>query len=139
MNMRYEIVKKAREYIGTRFRHQGRKKGGSVDCVGLLACVAQELGISDYDRKVYSSQPTEGLLVSELKNICEEIPIEEAGPGDVLVFWISRKTKRTQHAGIMTDKGMIHAYQKVRKVVEHGLDDKWKSRLCTAFRFPGVV
>jgi hypothetical protein len=33
---------------------------------------------------------------------------------------------------------MIHAYANVRKVVEHRLDDIWRSRIAGVYTYPGV-
>ena len=138
MVTRAEIVAEGRTYIGTRFIHQGRKKQCGVDCIGLLTGIAQAFELTHHDRKSYDKYPTESILLPELEKTLEEIPIEEAQPGDILVFWISKRTKIPQHLGLMTDIGMIHTYQNLGKVVEHGLDIRWTRRLCHAFRFPGV-
>lgn len=134
-----QIVKEARTYIDTPFHHQGRLKGIGIDCVGLLTCVASALGITDYDNTSYSRDPDGVTLMQELQKIADEIDMQNAGVGDILVFWISSKSKKPQHLAIKTEKGMIHTYAHIKKVVEHSLGSMWTKRLVAAFRLKGVA
>lgn len=134
---REQIVAKAREYLGTPFHHQGRVKKAGIDCIGLLVGVAKELGVFHYDRTDYPRLPDGKSLMAELRKVLDEIKIEEARPGDVLVFWFSRSTRHPQHVGIKTDLGVIHTYEKCRRVVE-GPAGKWTKNITHAFRFRGV-
>lgn len=138
MVTREDIVTEARKYIGTPFHHQGRLIGVGIDCVGLLTCVMRSLGLSEYDNTSYAREPSNGLLTKELQAHLDEIPLEDVREGDVLVFWFGRKKRNPQHVGIRTDRGMLHTYADVKKVVEHGLTAKWTRRLCGAYRFRGV-
>lgn len=133
--MRRKIVEKAREYLGTPFHHQGRLKGIGIDCIGLLSCVAHELGIFTKDHTNYSRHPDGESLINELSKHLDEIPPSKMNIGDIIVFTISKRTKYPQHIGFVTDYGMIHTYQGSGKVVEHVLDDKWKRRICACFKF----
>ena len=149
MTTREEIVAQARTWIGTKFVHQGRSKqtgsnAGGVDCIGLAVGVVRELGIKDKDGQLlhlhdytnYSSLPSAKLLMGSLHKVLTEIPIEEAVPGDVLVF---RFKKEPQHIAILSelDKGVmrvIHSYRGPEKVTEQIINDQWKSRITSAFR-----
>jgi len=64
----------------------------------------------------------------------ERISINEVKPGDV---YLMKFDKEPQHLAIVSHYGIIHAYAEVKKVVEHGLDDVWKSRIVAAFRYKG--
>ena len=138
MGIREQIVEKARTYLGTPFHHQGRVKGIGIDCVGLVVEVSKELGLFGYDTIAYSRYPDGKTLMRELKEHLIEIPVGGAKLGDVLVFWISPKTKNLQHIGFKTDIGVIHTHEHVGKVVEHRLGSAWTKRLVHAFRLPGV-
>ena len=133
--MRKAIVEKAREYLGTPFHHQGRLKDIGIDCIGLLAGVAHELNIFKHDNTAYSRHPDGKSLMLELEKYLDEIPKSEMQMGDILVFYISTRTKYPTHIGFKTDYGMIHTYQGSGKVVEHAFDDKWKKRLWACFKF----
>lgn len=129
-----KIVKKAREYIGTPFQHQGRLKGVGVDCVGLVVCVAKELKLSDYDFLEYSRIPTGNMLEALLVTHLDKIPKSEARSGDI---YLLRIDKEPQHLAIVSDKGIIHAYSGSGGVVEHSVNEKWHKRIIAAFRFRG--
>jgi cell wall-associated NlpC family hydrolase len=130
---RQDIVAAARGYLGVRWHHQGRSKAG-VDCLGLVVVVAHELGLSTADSTDYGRLPDGMRLRNELARHLEFVrgPGE---PGDVLLF---RFERRPMHVGIVSDIGLIHAFANLRKVVEHRLDDAWRARVVSAFRFPGV-
>ncbi len=130
------VEEKAREYIDTRWHHQGRVKGVGVDCIGLVICVAHELGLSDHVAGGYGRQPNGGRLRTELTEHLSEVPIESMQAGDVVLM---RFKDEPQHVAIISDMGgrvgMIHAHAAQRKVVEHGLDSLWRSRIVAVYRF----
>jgi len=110
----------------------------AVDCAGLLICVAHDLGLSDYDVDGYPRVP-DGVSMQAILG-AEMIPIDvdDAGPGDVLLFGFYR---HAQHLGIITRKDpayIIHAHQPNEKVIEHRLDSVWRKRVRGAYRFRGV-
>ncbi len=133
---RINIVEKAREYVNTKFRHQGRIKGVGIDCAGLIVCVGKELGITEYDNREYGRLPNANRMENILKENLIEIQIHEALPGDVLFFAFDAEP---QHVGILSENNyVIHSYAAVKKCVEHRIDDVWKDRIRAAYRYPGV-
>ncbi|GER07176.1 hypothetical protein GCM10007972_18040 [Iodidimonas muriae] len=128
-----EIVTAARRWLGTPFHHQGRVRGVGVDCAGLVIGVARELDLMCIDVTGYGHRPDDTEMERLVRAHLTEIPLAEAGLGDVLLLLIDG---RPQHLAIRTDIGMIHAYAPARKVVEHRIDDSWASRIVAAFRFP---
>lgn len=131
--MKDRIVAIAREYDQTPYIHQGRVKGVGIDCIGLVICVCKELGLIDFDYFDYDRTPDSSQLMELLEKHCT--PTIDPEPGDILVFRIKREP---QHVGIMTDLGIIHAYQGAGKVVEHSLDDWWLKRNVAAFVLPSA-
>ncbi len=147
--MREEIVKEARSWLGTKFRHQGRKKKtetdvGGADCIGLVIGVCHELKIcsnsfenceiSSFDKNSYARIPQDSELEQELcKHLRQKDEIEI---GDVLLM---KFDKLPQHVGIVgnyDDAGnlsLIHAEMASKKVVEHLLDSVWRSRIIGVF------
>lgn len=139
MTTRADVVAKAREYLDTPYRHQGRRKGtgrgAGVDCLGLLVCVGHELGFVplEFDERRYSHQPDSSTLRAGLAERLESIPVADARPGDILLLSFAGDPT---HVAIATDIGMLHSYGIARRVVEHGIDDTWRSRIREAFRIP---
>lgn len=127
-----KIVLKAREYLGTPFRHQGRLKGVGVDCAGLVVCVAHELKLSDFDFRAYGPMPNASKLQMILNEQMDKIDYSDATVGDV---YLMKFDKEPQHLAIITDIGLIHSYADAGSVVEHRIDDYWRSRIVGAYRF----
>lgn len=124
------IVDTARSYLGVPFVHQGRSRRG-VDCVGLLVCVAQDLGIPVSDDLAYGLNPDPVHLRAKLSENLTPIAMTEVLPGDV---YLMRFDKDATHVAIVTDRGIIHALSTVKGVVEHRLDATWRARIRAAWR-----
>ncbi len=141
------IVASARSWLGTRFHHQGRLKKngahkGGVDCLGLLMGVADELNIrlangmpmTSLDRTDYTHSPDTEALKKKLSETLYPIPVTGILAGNILLLFVDRSP---QHLAIVTDYrdglGIIHAYAPARAVVEHSMDDKWKSSIACAY------
>jgi len=134
-----DIVNAARSYLGVKFRHQGRTRAG-IDCVGLLVCVARDLGASDYDATGYNRR-AQGLgFLHHFQNNLDQISTQDAKPGDVLVFV---ESIFPCHTGIMSARHdlphLIHAHAPRGVVLEEPFGDEWRSKLRYAFRFPDLT
>lgn len=143
----HEILKEAREWIGTKFHHQARKKGISCDCVGLLIGVCKKLGINtrngmpidSLDRLDYSPMSHANDLEKTLTDNFYKLSINSIASGDLGLFNIAGYN---QHIGFFADMRyststlhtIIHADQVKGEVCEHVLDSKWRRRLVSAFR-----
>lgn len=127
-----DIIAKAREYVGTPFHHQGRQKGVGIDCIGLLVCVANDLGIKVIDRDGYGTMPYKGLLEQGLKENCERITIPVPG----CIVLIKFPNAHPSHVGIYTGENIIHCWSQPGKCVEHIYSDKWKRLTVGYYRWP---
>lgn len=139
-----DIVAQARTWRRTPFHHQARLKGKGCDCLGLIVGVVAELGLKDrngvplatYDEVTYSMSPDGAYLTQKLTSLLDEVPKEKAQAGDLALFKVG---DNPQHLAILSDYegtlGMIHCYLLTRGVVEHRLDDDWKSRLDKVYRW----
>lgn len=130
---RQSIVDTARSYIGTRFLHQGRMRGGGVDCAGLLMCVAYDLRLRDVQISGYGRQPNEDEFRAALREHLVPIGYTDILPGDVLTFAVPIE----QHIAIVSRINpiwIIHAYEKVGRVVDQELDATWLRRLRGCYR-----
>lgn len=133
MVTRQDVVDAAREFMGTRWHHQGRNRAG-IDCIGLVIAVAHQLGLSDYDTTGYGRIPDGRVLCKLLDQHMQRT--DNSNLGDVLLM---RFEKNPQHVAIVTDIGIIHAYANARRVVEHRLDAVWAARVVGSYRFKGIA
>lgn len=132
---RAKIIEEARSWIGTPFKHQGRLKGLAVDCAGLVIGIAHALQLSEFDYTAYSHQP-DGITLKRLLNQqLKPIFLSAAQSGDVLLM---RFEAAPQHLAILSEEAIIHAYAQVRCCAEHRLDEVWRSRIVSAYAYPGV-
>lgn len=140
---RDEIVRLARGWTGTPYRHQASLRGVGADCLGLVRGVWREaLGAEPEALPPYAPHwaeagATEALAQAARRHLTE---IEPAAfqPGDVLLFrW--RQHLPARHAGIAVSRSrMVHA-QDHAAVAEIALSGWWRRHLSHAFRFPGVA
>jgi cell wall-associated NlpC family hydrolase len=149
MITRDQVVKAARSYVGTPFSHQGRVCGKGVDCVGVVICVAVDLGIKDtngvpfqlHDYPDYSSQPLGSFVHDEARTRLIEKSVADIKAGDVVTMKVPYTPS---HAGIIAERDgvlyLIHALNTGKKprVVEHIIDKVWRSHITGAFTYPGV-
>ena len=132
------IISQARKYVGTPFHHQGRSKRG-LDCVGLIARVAKDLGLSEYDFLQYDRIPNPLLFMSILRSCpdWDRVPLQEMREGDVLIFKLS--SYPCHLAFLATEGRIIHALSLRGRVCEHRLSSDWRRKIRDCFRFKGVV
>lgn len=142
---RQRIVEIARQWIGVKYRHQGRTRENGVDCIGLIIVVGEELGCNTKGiPSKYSKNPNGNLLLDNAKNYLKPTAkkFEDMQIGDVAVLWgYTRHTP--QHFAVVGEWGgrltMIHALSKNHEVVEHGWDRFWQQRLEMVYEFPDTV
>lgn len=132
------LVYHARACVGVRFRHRGRDPRTGLDCAGLLIHAIKAIGLQPHDLRTYGREPfKDGLADAVLRNLGEPLPEgEPLLPGDIVLMRFSREP---HHLGILGDYvhgglSLIHAYGGVERVVEHRLDDIWRSRVCSTYR-----
>ncbi|WP_420411270.1 peptidase P60 [Roseibium sp.] len=141
--VRAAVLTEARTWIGTPYRHQASCKRGGCDCLGLLRGIWHTLyGSEPQDLPSYSADWAETggaeTLIEAGRTWLQEITLEVARPGDVLVFrW--RDGVPAKHVGILsksltTSPAIIHAYERVG-VIESPLVPTWGRRIAAVFSF----
>jgi cell wall-associated NlpC family hydrolase len=130
-----DVVKYARECIGTPFRHQGRVVGVALDCAGVIIYCAQQLNIPHADMQGYPRLPFKNTLREFLdsQERLLEVPIAEMQAGDVILMRIKAAP---QHLGVYAGNNyMIHAFDDVGRTVEQRIDDSWLKKITAVYRF----
>ncbi len=136
----HPIVKLARTWIGTPYRHQASLKHAGCDCLGLIRGVWREhFGEEPEVAPAYSPDWAEAGLAEALADAARrhmtEVSQRELKAGDVLLFrW--KPHVPAKHAGIATSrKSMVHAHDGAC-VSEVALSPWWLKRVAFVFRFP---
>ncbi len=142
MTTKEDIVRLARETLGTPYQHQQRVNGLAMDCAGVPVYVGVKLGMDFEDVTGYGRQPRPDEMKAALDRALVRVGRQHMRPGDVV--WI-RFQREPQHLAIVGDYplgglSLIHASNGagLNRVVEHRLDAVWLSRIVAAWRFPGV-
>lgn len=134
--MRDRIVAEARKYLGTPYHHQGRVLGHGIDCYGLVEMVARGLGFDVPEGVRYSRIPDEAQLLAYMDQYAVQVDKRSYQLADILIVPFRGQMR---HMAIVTEIGMIHAYEPSGMVVEHAIDDKWSRRIARAYSFKEVV
>ena len=134
------VLKAARPWIGTPYRHQASLRGVGCDCLGLVRGVWRELyGSEPESLKTYSADWAEtggpDALLEAARRYFVEKPIAEMAAGDLILFrW--KPQHAAKHAGFLTSpSGFIHAYEG-HSVMISALVPQWKRRIAGVFSFP---
>lgn len=145
LDLRAAVLREARSWLGTPYRHQASCKGAGCDCLGLLRGIWRALygrepvSVPGYSPDWAETGGQETLIDAGREHLVESV-ITEARPGDVLVFrW--RDGAPAKHVGILSAPlasrpAMIHAYERAG-VIESPLVPSWRGRIAAAFAFPG--
>ena len=138
-----QIVDIARRWVDTPFHHQARVEGMGVDCVGLVICVAREIGAVPvgWDVGGYGRVPDGKQLVHHLSERLVPVPQADMVPGDVVLVAFD---SHPQHVGIVGDYlhgglSIIHASGAHGRVLETRLLFSKAMRFVEAYRFPDLV
>jgi len=134
--LKQELVNEARTWINTPYKHQGRIKGKSCDCGGLVIGVMSNVLGYDSDT-IYGKRYARNFENWKLKEYMDNhdlfIPkqAKDMEIGDVLLCSISI---HPSHVGILSDYdernfGIIHCYTTIGRVVEHRFNSMWLSKV----------
>lgn len=136
------VVKIARNWVGTPYRHQATCRGAGCDCLGLLRGIWRELhgsepqAVPPYSRDWAEPEGREALLEAATTWLTPAASAD-AAPGDVIVFRM-RDGAIAKHVGVQAMTGaeatFIHAYER-HGVVESPLSDPWARRIAGRYRF----
>lgn len=137
-------VERARDWIGTPYVHQARRRGAGCDCLGLILGLWAEQGGALPDLPPYSRDWSEPQGEERLWNAArrllvsrDDAPCQE---GQILLFRM-RRDAVAKHLGIVSAAGaaprFIHAMTG-RGVIESALTPPWARRVVARFEFPPI-
>ena len=135
-----DIIKEAREWIGTPYVHMQSAKGHGCDCVGLVLGVWEKLaGPAPMPKPVYTPQWPLHNDTSQLEDLLEnhyKLPrAKTIKAGTILCFGF--RNRPTHHVGIYTEEEtFIHSYMNRNEVQETKLEGAWLPRMTCAFEYP---
>jgi NlpC/P60 family putative phage cell wall peptidase len=138
-----EVVRRARDWIGTPYRHQASVRGVGADCLGLLRGLWREMvgpepvAMPGYTPDWAEAGGQEVLLDAGRRWLIRRHGVEVVS-GDVILFRM-RDGGIAKHLGIAANIGeaasFIHAYSG-HAVMESPLSEPWKRRIAARFAFP---
>ncbi len=140
---RKAIVAVAQSALGTRWRHQGRIIGHSLDCVGLIVVVGQKVGLltPDQDELHYRRVPDGRQLHQLICQYAVRKPWREHKPGDFVELRMDQGVMPCHLGILMEEEGelqIIHASVRRKKVVKHVFDDDMRHTVVALFSYPGL-
>lgn len=138
MVSRDEILRVARSWLGTPYRHQGRNRRG-VDCIGLIWVVSRDLGLPTPSiPNDYGQTPRGRVLLDGCERHLVKVPTGFAY-GSVCIFY-GTDVGQAQHFAIIGKvrayPTMVHAFSKTKCVTEGPIDRFWQPRLIATYEFP---
>lgn len=144
------IVAEARKWVGTPYRHQGKLRGLSVDCVGLILGVGANTSLLHIGKAewaefaAYSRTPNPRKMGRAMEAFLLPLELE---PGELpppgAIGWFGWRDDMPMHLAIMAEfegrPTMIHAFSHVGKCVEHGFVSEWPERVVSWWAYPGTL
>lgn len=141
--VRDAALAEALDWIGTPYQHQASVKGSGCDCLGLVRGIWRSLygaepeAVAPY-RADWAETGGDERLLEAARRWLVEVPLEDARPGDVMLFRMTPQAA-VKHCAVLSGVGptsrIVHAYWG-RAVVESWLSEWWRARLVAAFAFP---
>lgn len=140
-----EVVRRARKWLGTPYRHQASHRGAGADCLGLIRGVWRDVygcepeAIPEYTPDWGETSGMERLWQAASRHLREKDRAEPWKPGELLLFRMRRRGP-AKHLGILSDPHeghlrFIHAMSG-QTVVESPLSLPWRRRVVARFEFP---
>lgn len=121
----------AERYVGTPWRHQGRRPGAGLDCIGLVAAAYASAGLDVRDDRTYGHPCRPGILRRALVEHFGA-PRADRRVGDVVLLWI-REPRWEIHCGIVVSAStMVHALERQRASFA-SLDGHWGRAIAAVF------
>ena len=141
--MSQEIVDRARSWIGTKFKHQGRIKksnqdAGGCDCLGLIMgldiITKNGKPLKLFDQHCYPKLLTSNILLDQLNLLLESTEITRIQVGDLLLLRVNNWPQHLAIISAIDPITIIHSYIQVRKIIEQHLSEEWKKNIVAIYK-----
>jgi hypothetical protein len=141
MTKEQKLINFAHEWIGTRFKHQGRIKisensAGGCDCLGLILGLdiysKDGKNLKEYDLPNYPRLLKSNILQEQLDKLLPKI--DKIEKGAILLIKINNWP---EHLALVVETEpcvIIHSYAQARKVVKQHLPEKWKKNISAIYK-----
>lgn len=142
MITRNDIIAEAITWDGTKWQHQASLKNVACDCAGFIRGVyhnvtGTEIPLVDYPATWHLFQ-NEPRMYNECKKYFTEIPLNEAKPGDIVIFRYRPVFVAHHMCFLLPNDRFIHADMDAGIVHVSPYNDLWRSRATNAFKFREV-
>lgn len=136
------VVREARDWLGVPYKAAGTTRAG-VCCAGLPFGVGKALGQIPADARLPAHNPVRPnprVLVETVRLYSDEVALDEAQPGDVVVLSFEGR-RIPRHLALLTGNGLVQLFPalSIKRVCEHSLDDAWRAMMLAAYRYKGVT
>ncbi len=132
MSYRASVIREAKSWIGTPYRHYASKKGVGADCALFVMQVYVNLGLVKYKLPDFyppdwaMHKPIGDKFEVGVKEYCDEIPKEQLKQGDLILYYFG---KCLSHAAILIESDMIiHSEKPIGVTVSNRSTSKWYKR-----------
>lgn len=130
LRTRSAVAARAKDYLGTRWRHMGRSTKG-LDCVGLVIVLAKEFGFCPPDLEIppYNREPDGSLMGYFADNM------DRAYEPRLATVCVFSYMGSPYHAGIVVDERrrvIVHAFAHEKRVAMGALDSVRDTRKLVA-------
>jgi cell wall-associated NlpC family hydrolase len=134
-----DIVAAARSLEGVPYLWQGNDPAVGLDCRGFLRATLDRLNYAvGFDRPTdYSHGTDTHALLDCMKEIMDEVAVEDSQPGDFPLFQIRRESFHVGMWSAVSPFWIIHCHAGTLKIVDQPLDPRM-GRLVTVFRLRGL-
>jgi NlpC/P60 family putative phage cell wall peptidase len=138
-----DVVRLAREWLGTPYCHRASRKGAGCDCLGLVRGIWRDVhgsepeGIPYYGAGWAEKDADERLWKAMRRHVAELPRAADLAEGQILMFRM-RERAPARHLGILTHRAsdasmrFIHAYER-HGVIESPLSAPWQRRIAARF------
>lgn len=133
------VVRAARLWLGTPYRHQAATLGAGCDCLGLLRGVwralygSEPMAVPPYRADMRDPQHAGALEAAAERLLLPEKGVLEAG--QVVLFRLNGMVHAKHCAILVAPDRFIHAQERLG-VVEANLTEAWARRISGRYRFP---